>query len=169
MFDRIVAVVDHDPILLSELDRATHPFLVVMEAQIPDATKREEARLGIFKETLDKLIDRRLVERAALKKGMRVSETEIDQGIESIAKQNNITTAAVSAEVARTGMTEKEYRAEIAYQVLEGRMVFLLVQGKIDTSDPAPSARETAQKKLAKIRNEWIAKLRAEAFIEVRM
>src|SRR5260221_7300777 len=74
VFDRIVAVVDHDPVLLSELDRATHPFLVVMEAQIPDATKREEARLGIFKETLDKLVDKRLVERAAMKKGVRATD-----------------------------------------------------------------------------------------------
>lgn len=164
MFDRIVAIVDHDPILLTELDRATRPFIAVMEKQITDDVKREEARLKVMREMLDQLVERRLVQRVAAKKGVSVSEAEIDQAVDSVAKQNNLSKAAVLEEITKSGMTEKEYRAEIASQVLEGRLVILFAHGKIDTSDPA-----AAQETLARFRKEWIARLRAETFIEVRL
>ncbi len=51
MFDRIVAVVDHDPILLSELTDAMRPYLKTAESQgITDQIRAQVAR-----ETLNKL------------------------------------------------------------------------------------------------------------------
>ncbi len=161
MFDRIVAVVDHDPILLSELTDAIRPYLKLAESQ----GLTDQVRAQVLRETVDKLIDARLVAHEAEKRGVRVTDSEIDQGIESVMKQNGITKSALQGEIAKTGMTEKEYRMEIARQILEGKMVALVARAKIDASlDPA-----AMQEKLAKLRKEWLARLRSESYVDLRI
>ena len=53
IFDRIVAVVDHDPILLSELHTAVRPFFHVIDQQT-DEKQREEMRAKALREVLDR-------------------------------------------------------------------------------------------------------------------
>lgn len=163
MFDRIVAVVDHDPILLSELDRAARPFMLTMEKQVTDDVQRVEARAKLLREMLDQLVDRLLVMRVAMKKGVMATEADIDSALESVAKQNNLTRAQILIEVEKTNMTEKEYRAELAYQIVETRLLVTIAQGKIETSDPK------GPEKLARMRKDWLNSLRSEAYIEVRL
>lgn len=117
--DRIVAVVDHQPILLSDA-------LVHAEPDFAQAKRdRGEAALAsdmpkIMRENVDRMIDEILVAEAAKKELVVVSADEVDRAFD--AKQRDLGFAnkvSFLASIAELGLDEARFRKMIEIQLVE--------------------------------------------------
>ncbi len=168
--DRIIAIVDDSPILLSELRERARPFKLELEQQGLPEEKRAAEAIEIDHAVLDRLIDERLICGEAFHRGLSVTDAEVTAALSEIAKRSNLTVDALLEEARRVGLTDASYRDEIRRQILEGKMIWL---AKHD--HPAPAAAgpakpppATTDAALEKTREELIASLRKHAYIEVR-
>lgn len=193
--DRVAAVVGEAPILLSTLRRRARPFIRTMEASITDEGERMIARARVRRDLLGKLVEEQLIAQAAAKAQVEVERSELERALDSVAKQNNMTRTQLFAQVERSaGMTAADYRAELERQVLEYKMLQLVLQQhssiireeqlralydklKAAGQEALPPFREARellttrlrQQQLAEIRRKWLEGLRQQTYVEVRL
>jgi len=112
--DRIVAVVNEDVVLRSELDRAVANILqqyAGRETQLPP-------REVLERQVLERLVLIKLQVGRAQESGIRVTDPEIDQAIAGIAAQNRITVEQLREQLARDGTSFNEFRASVRDEML---------------------------------------------------
>lgn len=126
IYDRIVALVGEEPILLSDLKKALHIESSEMLLKIPK--ERQE-------KALDELIERSLIEQKAKKVGITVSEKEVDEEIEQVKKANNITTEVLVEVLRKEGLTLSDYRDTVRYQILKAKLVNREVRPHVVVTD----------------------------------
>lgn len=135
VIERVAAVVNDRAILLSELRRRAAPFL---ERALSDANGERErvARVQqIYKQLLQQLIDEELVEQAARKMHVSVSETEVDQAIDNVRRQNELTEEAFWEAVRGQGFTEKQYRQDVRKQLLRLKVLNQRVRSRVNITE----------------------------------
>lgn len=119
--ERIVAVVDDRPILMSELHHRSEP-----ELRASNASESE-----VHRRVLDQMIAEQLVAKEAQRAHVFVTVDEIDRAIAAQTKQ----VGNLQAQLAGLGMTEQEYRDELRRQILEGKLVQLRVAGRVRVTE----------------------------------
>ena len=129
--DRIVAVVDEDVILRSELDRAE---LNVKQqyASHPDQLPPEDV---LKKQVLERLVLARLQITRAKDSGIKVSDAELDQGVQRIAEQNKMTIAQMQQQIATDGMSYDEFRKSMRDEIIVQKMQQSVIQGRVAVSE----------------------------------
>ncbi|HEX2882473.1 MAG TPA: peptidylprolyl isomerase [Polyangiaceae bacterium] len=131
--ERVVAVVEDRAILLSELRERSQPFLAQLaaaqEAQRAAASSQLQATL------LHRMVDEELEHRAAARAHITVTAQEIEDALQRVAQQNNITIEELIAEATKSGLTASDYREEIRRQLLESKLLTIKVQGRIRVTD----------------------------------
>src|SRR3990170_128383 len=126
--DRGVAIINDSIITLSELNAATAVAIDKLGVQgTEDKRKVEEVRNTI----LDSLIEQRLVKQAADKAGIEISDREIDNAVEDIKKQNNLTQEQLLVALAQSGLTQKEYREQLKEQIRQVKFINKEFRSKI--------------------------------------
>ena len=135
--DKIVAVVDEDIILRSELDQALAGIRRQYngrENQLPPAEVLE-------RQVLERLTLVRLQLQRAEATGVRVTDTEIDDAISRILRQNQIDLTRLQQQLQMDGFTLAEFRKTMREEL----MVQKLRQRVVDSrSDVSPSELEIA-------------------------
>ncbi len=129
--DRIVAQVNDEIITMSELEGMAK----AMQAQAGPGSK---GKLGkdLQRQMLDALIDRKLAISEAKKRGIAVSDKELNQALDDIRKRNNITDdAALDKALSQEGLTLKDLKQQITEQLLQERLLSLATAGKGTVSD----------------------------------
>lgn len=92
--------------------------------------KSKEAK-DLKRQMLEALIDRKLAKAEAKKRGITISDKEIDQAVESFKKKNHIPDdAALNQAAAKAGMTIKDLRQQLADQIQQERMMAVAVGAK---------------------------------------
>ncbi len=129
--ERVVAVIGDRPILLSELRGRARPFLVEIAKKMPPGPQQAAAESQLFKELLEKMIDDELEGQAADKAKVTVSADEIDNALKNLGGMQNMSVEDLLHNVARSGMSEQDYRDELRRQLLEGKMLQLRVKGRV--------------------------------------
>ena len=126
--DSIVALVDDDVILRSELDIATKGIV--------DRIRQQGGQLPpqdvIDKQVLERLILRRLQLQRAFQTGIRVSDSEIDQAMMRLAQQNQITLMQMRQVIEADGEDFSEFRQNIGEEMMTER----LRQRIVNSMDP---------------------------------
>ena len=116
--DRIVAIVDEDVVLASELDRAVN--------QIRAQYQRNPQQLPpldiLRRQVLDRLIMLRLQVAKASQTGVRVSDIELDQAVGNVARSNNMDTEQLRSAIARDGMSYEEFRSNLRDEMITQRL-----------------------------------------------
>ena len=107
--NKIVAVVDEDVVLQSELDRAVNQVL----AQYARNPQQLPPRPVLERQVLDRLIMTKLQVAKAEQTGVRIGDVEIDQAIASIARQNKLDTDQLRSALARDGISYDEFRRNL--------------------------------------------------------
>ncbi len=133
--ERVVAVVGERPILLSDLRKRAHPFLIHIYATTQNPTQQAAQETDMFRELLDRMIDDRLEEQAADKAHLNVTTEEIDRGLKNKADSINLAVRELLSEAKRQGLSEQDYRDEIRRQVLEGKLVQLRVLSRVRVTE----------------------------------
>lgn len=124
--DRIVAVVNDEIITMSELDQMAK--LVQPEGGLNPKTKEGQA---LKQEMLESLIDRKLAKAEAKRRGLTISDKDLDQAVEDFKKRNNLPDdAALNQALSKMGLTVKELRQQLHDQIQQERLATLAVGTK---------------------------------------
>lgn len=123
LVDRIVAVVNDDVILLSELNDASRPYLAKLAEMGYSEEKTREMRFKLREDLLSQLIDRKLTDQEVRRLGISVSDGEIDAAIERVKQANFITDEKLRASIAAQGYSMQEYRQTVREQILRSKLV----------------------------------------------
>jgi len=129
--DRIVAQVNDDIITMSELQQMAKTF----EAQAGAKPKGIDEK-KMQREMLEALIDRKLAKDEAKRRGIVVSDKEVDAAMAQFRQRNNIADDATFAKgLAQAGLSIKEFRQQLADQMTQERMLVMVVGTKVSVSD----------------------------------
>ncbi len=129
--DRVVAVVNDRVITLSELNAA----YAVALGGLKGSGLGDEDTVETRSKVLDNLIERTLIKQAAEKAGIEVSEWEIDNAIEDVKRQNNLTHEALMVALASSGLTYNEYREQMRDEIRQVKFVNRRFRSKIVIQD----------------------------------
>lgn len=125
--DRIAAVVNGQPIVLSEVEERVTPELVRIAAR-PDSPARDEERRDLLRRTLEQLIDEKLVEAEASQFGLDVTEDELQGLVDRLAKQNGMDLQQFREAVAQQGIEYDTLRESLRRQQLVLRLLQMKVK-----------------------------------------
>ena len=129
--DSIAAVIDEDVILRSELDRAV--------GNIKAQYARQQGQLPpdnvLERQVLERLIIQRLQINRAKDIGIRVSDAELNQVIQSIASSNKMTPEQFQERLAQEGLGFEDYRNNLRDELLQQRLRQSYVQSRVQVSE----------------------------------
>ena len=131
VLDRIVAVVNEDIILLSELEERMEPYAQRIRQQGFDLNKERRMLFDVRDEMLNRLVDEKLTDQEIQRNDIQVDEAEIDNTIERIKATNTFTDEDLRRFLEQDQMTMEQYRENIKEQVLRTRLVNYQVKSKI--------------------------------------
>ena len=126
--DSIVALVDEDIILRSELDIAVQGIVERIRAS-GDAMPPMNLLEG---QVLERLIMRELQVQRALMTGIRISDADIDQALVNLAQQNGMTMQQMRQVIEADGEDFAEFRRNIGEELMSER----LRQRIVNSMDP---------------------------------
>ena len=129
--DRVVAVVNDDVILQSELEEAIasvqHQY-----AQTPDQLPPPDV---LQRQVLDRLILNKLQVQRANDNGVQVSDDDLDAAVASVAQQNKMTVDQLQQAMAQDHVDYSSFRANLRDQLLIQRLRQQVMQSSAQVSD----------------------------------
>ena len=129
--DRIVAQVNDDIITMSELQHMAKTFEALAGVKPKGIDEKKMQR-----EMLEALIDRKLAKSEAKRRGIVVSDKEVDAAMAQFRQRNNIADDATFAKgLAQAGLSIKEFRQQLADQMTQERLMVMVAGTKITVSD----------------------------------
>ena len=131
LIDGIAAQVGNDIVLVSEVMQRVGP----LEARLreADAPGIEIAKLRAA--GLEKLIEARLVEQIVRRAELYASDDEIDQAIDSIARENGITREQLEQSVVAQGLTFERYRSQLKKEIESRKVIGAMVASKVHVEE----------------------------------
>ena len=187
--DRVAALVGDHIVLLSEVRaRAT----LVARTQRATLAQMTEA---ILHEVTERLVEEYLEEAEAERLKMTVAPEEVDHAVEQLAQGNNTSVQTLMKTVESQGVKPDELREALRRQLLEGKLLLLrgnqmqrieekdlrarYEQMKKQVKDPKDLKsydelknellNELLQERIAALREDWMAQLRARTYVEIRV
>ena len=128
--DRVVAVVNDDVITLTEIEKAGFQYLETIKAQAPPSEVERALKQG-REQVLSSLVDNTIVRQKAVGLGISVEEEEIDEAISQILANNNATLEEFKRDLAKSNMTEQDYRNGLRDQILQSKLINTQVRSRI--------------------------------------
>ena len=129
--DSIIALVDEDVILRSELDLAIEGIV----DRIRDSGEAMPPMDLLENQVLERLIMRELQVQKAMQTGIRISDADIDQALVNLAQQNNITVQQLRQVIEGDGEDFAEFRQNIGEELLTDRLQQRIVSGMDPITD----------------------------------
>ena len=129
--DRIVAQVNDEIITMSELQNMakTYEAQAGVKPKGPDEKKMQ-------REMLEALIDRKLAKAEAKRRGIVVSDKEVDEAMAQFKKRNNIPDDEAFAKgLAQAGLSVKEFKQQLVDQMTQERLLVVVVGTKVSIND----------------------------------
>ena len=126
--DRVIAVVDNVPLTLSEY-RLRH------RQEVIDGGRLKPFKGEINRALLERVIDEQIQVQQAERRGISVTEQEIDSAVEFIARQNNITSETLLAQLEGEGVSTTEFRGSIRERQLIRKLVDVVANSRVVVSD----------------------------------
>jgi peptidyl-prolyl cis-trans isomerase SurA len=131
--DKVVAVVNDDIILDSEVDQYAAPLL-----RGPLDTSTEDGKkkwLEMKHKALDALIDSKLIQQQAAELKLSVTNDEVERAWDEVKKQNNLDDATFAEALKSQGFTPEGYRKSLKRQMLELKVINTAVRSRVSVSD----------------------------------
>jgi len=129
--DEIVAVVNDDIIVRSELDSE----IIKIVTQLRQQGQRLPSQSIIEKQVLGRLILKKLQLEAAARAGINVSEDIVAQAINNIAKRNNLSLSEFRQTLAESGLSFRSFRKNIKEEITLQQLLDQEVRRRIRVTD----------------------------------
>ena len=126
--DHIVALVDEDIVLRSELDIAIKGIVDRIRSQGGNLPPQDL----LEKQVLERMVLRKLQIQRAFQTGIRVSDTDIDQAITVLAQQNGLSVTQMRQVIESDGEDYGEFRRSLGEEIMTER----LRQRVVSSMDP---------------------------------
>ena len=134
LVDRIIAYVNDDIITLSELNERVQDFAAARE-QNPFLREQNQSLESVRREMLDSLINERLTSQEIARLRITVSDSEVDEVIASVSKENNLTQEALEAQLRKEGKTVEDLRQQIRRTLEQNQLIQREVRSKTVITD----------------------------------
>ncbi|MFO0746512.1 MAG: peptidylprolyl isomerase [Myxococcota bacterium] len=135
--DRIVAIVNTEPLTLFELRRAAGPSVAkaVQDAH-GDEKKLEKTLKKVVKETLDALVDDILIAAEAKQMDLTVAPEKVDEHIKKIMDANNWSEDDLTEELTKLGFASiADYRRHTEREMLKSQVVGIKVASRVKVEE----------------------------------
>ncbi|MFP5259780.1 MAG: SurA N-terminal domain-containing protein [Acidobacteriota bacterium] len=133
LVDRVVAVVNGKLITMFDVDNRV---VEVVQRTQGITLKPGDPRLDeLRRQMLESMITELLIEQEAARMKINVSETEIDSQIDELKKKNSLTQQQFVAELAKEGLTLKQFRQRIRDDSMRKRLLGFMVHRKVLVTD----------------------------------
>jgi peptidyl-prolyl cis-trans isomerase SurA len=129
--DRIVAVVEDDVILQSELNDA----VAAIQQQYANQPGQLPPIDVLRRQVLDRLVLMKLQLQRADDQGIRVSDSDVDQAVQAVAAQNKMTPDQLRAAVEQSGMSYAAYRQQLHDQLVVQKLHENVVRSSVSVTD----------------------------------
>jgi len=137
MVDKTIAIVNGEPIMSSEFEDIIGPVLDQYKRGAPSAEQTPEKIAELKQRVVDQMIDDRLTKQEAKKKNIKVSQREIEQGINQV-KQRFGSQADFEAELKKGNLTMPKFEKRIEDQL----MVMKLLDQEVKSKTKMPTEDE---------------------------
>mgnify|MGYP006272389919 FL=1 len=131
LLDQVVAIVDDEALLQSELDARVNTIIGRLSAQgtgLPPRDLLEER-------VLEQLITESIQLQMADDMGMRVSDNELNETLANIARSNGLSLAQFEQQLTREGVTYQQAREQIRNEMLTSRVQQRRVGSRVRITD----------------------------------
>ncbi|MHB8418375.1 MAG: peptidylprolyl isomerase [Myxococcales bacterium] len=136
VLDRVAAVVDDSPILLSEVEDRAAPELRHLSDEGADAAETAHRRRDMLRQSLQTLIDERLLEEQLKSANITVSEEDLQASIADVMRINGIADQKqFAAALEHEGMTMDSYRQSLRRQLEKMKLLSLRVHPQVKVSE----------------------------------
>jgi len=129
--DGVVAIVEDDVILQSELDTAVNN----VRKQYASRTDQLPPENVLNRQVLERLIMNRLLLERAATSNTKVSDEEVDQAVAAVATQNKMSTAQLRDSLQKDGMSFSTFRDQVRDELIIQRLRQRVVQSRVEVSD----------------------------------
>lgn len=129
--ERIVAVVEDDVILQSELDRAVATIL----SQYARNPQQLPPRDILERQVLDRLIMVKLQVQRAESTGIRIGDIEVDQALAHLAQQNKMTVGQLRTSIEQDGLSFEGFRKTMREELTMQKLRQRVMQNRINVTD----------------------------------
>lgn len=134
MVDRIIAYVNDDIITLSELNEKTRDFVAARE-QNPFLRNQDQSPETIRREILANLVNERLAAQEISRLQISVRDSEVDEVVDNILKENHLTEEALVAQLSKEGRTLEDLRQQIRRTLEQNQLINREVRSKTVITD----------------------------------
>jgi parvulin-like peptidyl-prolyl isomerase len=140
--ERVVAVVDGDVILSSELEERVAPVLTALaqedggrgEDGLP-APDKEQRAAQIRQEALDRMVDEELLMAQARQLKLTVTGADVDKAIDEVKKNNHLGDDQLIEALRQQGYTYASYRQDLRRQIIRLKVLQVAVRPRVSVSD----------------------------------
>jgi peptidyl-prolyl cis-trans isomerase SurA len=130
--DRVVAVINDDIVLDTELDQTAAGMYRGPDPDSPEGKKQwNETK----RKALDSMIDGKLVQQQAAELKLSVTTDEVDRAVQQVKDQNHLDDATFRSALEQQGFTMDGYRKILRKQILELKVVNTAVRARVQVSD----------------------------------
>lgn len=129
--DKIVVIVNDDVITQSQINQGMAEAKKELAQSNTQPPSDEDLRKQVVDNLITLTIERQMIKQA----NVVISDEDLNNAIENIAKNNNLTVAKLKAEVEKTGMSFAQYRKQISDQMQLSQLEQAVVGHDIVVSD----------------------------------
>ncbi|MFO1463771.1 MAG: SurA N-terminal domain-containing protein [bacterium] len=132
--DRVVAVVNDEPITLYEVDK-------LMAANLEEIKKAESASQKKDKFTnyramaLEKLIADKLLDQQMNQMKLQVTDEDVQKAVNNILQRNNLTKEQLVQQLGQKGMTLEQYMADLRVQLKKVKFMGAVIAPRVKVTD----------------------------------
>lgn len=130
--DRVVAVVNKEIILQSELDQMALPTYRDPDRESSEGRRKLEVHR---RKVLDQLVEKQLVQEQAKEMKLTVSEDDVKRATEEVKRNNGLTDEQFVEALKGQGFTMEAYRKQLRQQILELKVVSQAVRSRVSIAD----------------------------------
>ncbi len=136
MVDRVAAVVDEVPILLSEVVQRASPEVARMIAEGTETAEAAHRRDDMLRASLQVLIDEQLLQEQLKDASAEIADDQLDAAINDVKRQNNIPDdAAFEKALEQEGMTVATYRSQLKRELEKRKLLSIKVHSQAKVTD----------------------------------
>jgi len=128
--DRIVAVVNNDVITQIQLDRA-----ISARSKNSSAIKGGQLDTEAKQQTLDRLINDRLINQLMAVSKVEVTEDDLARAIANVLRQNSMSIDQLRAEVSAKGMSYDDYKKEVEREIRRIKFINQVIGPQVKITD----------------------------------
>ncbi len=134
VLDRVAAVVNGDPVMLSELQERTGGEWRRVQSMKPGEA-RDQARARALLAALDQMVAERLLEAEAKELGVEAADAQVDAAIEDIKRKNHLDDEQLDRALAEQGLDRPTFRRQLRRDIEAFRILEMKVKTRIKVTD----------------------------------